>query len=83
MPYANIEMRRAYDRARNKKRKPHLSLPKAQPRWRRYLTEEEHRDIKRMRDGGAAMTDIAKFFGVSYSTVTHIVYGRKKPRVRG
>jgi hypothetical protein len=29
------------------------------------------------------MTDIAKFFGVSYSTVTHIVYGRKKPRVRG
>lgn len=81
MPYANIEFRRAYDRARNKKRKPHTMVPQA-VRERRYLTAFEHGWIKRLRKAEVPMTTIARMFEVSYSCVTGIVYGRKQPRKR-
>jgi hypothetical protein len=79
MPYANVEVRRAYDRARNKRRKPHTLVPKTLRRERTYLTPLTHKTIKRLRKAGVAMSEIAIMFGVSYWTVTGIVYGRKKP----
>jgi DNA-binding NarL/FixJ family response regulator len=82
MPYANVEFRQAYDRARNKKRKPHMSLPKSERKRRVYLSDYEHQRILYYRKHGVPMTEIARALGVSYSTVTHIVYGRSKPRMR-
>jgi hypothetical protein len=83
MPYANVEFRRAYDRARNRKRKPHTLVPKTLRRERTYLTPLTHKTIKRLRKAGVAMSEIAAMFGVSYWTVRDIVKKRRGVRKTG
>jgi DNA-binding MarR family transcriptional regulator len=50
-------------------------------RSNRYLTSSQHREIMALvQEGGETMAAVARKLGLSYSTVTKIIYGENKPR---
>jgi hypothetical protein len=78
MPYKNTEYRKWYDRERNRLRK--WNMPRTEQVRRRYLSAREHRMIMGAVLAGESMASTARSFGISYSTVKDMVYGKSKPR---
>ena len=50
-------------------------------RAHRYLTESQYREIMALVSSGETMAQVARTFGLNYSTVTKIVYGTLKPKI--